>query len=182
MSGSVIKLESFASTTPSAAIFTVAALEEAYREGYADGRADDRGQDMKALVLQIKALTDGMTDDSTRRAALRDEAVQTLSPILDQMIDALAPSTESARLERALTMELAQLAQRSTPLTCRIECGAADLPMVERCVAESGATGIQIDAKGAAGIRVELQGGRIEFDPGRLAADIRALIAEIQGE
>lgn len=180
MSGSVIKLESFASATGSAAMFNAAALDEAYREGYADGRADERGQDMKSLIQQIRALTDEISDDDARRAALRGEAVQVLSPILEQLIDALVPTSDSARLERALTTELAQLAQRGTPLGCRIACSAADLPMVERCIAEAGAANIEVAARATGGIRVELQGGRIEFDPDRVAADIRALIAEIK--
>lgn len=180
MNGSVIKLESFAGTPASAAMFNAAALEEAYRDGYADGRADERGQDMKSLIQQIRALTDEITDDDARRMTLRGEAVQVLSPILEQMIDALVPSSESARLERVLTMELAQLAQRGMPLSCRIACSTDDLPMVERCIAEAGADNIEVAARAGSGIRVELQGGRIEFDHDRVAADIRALIAEIK--
>ena len=96
MSGSVIKLESFASAPGSAAMFNAAALDEAYREGYADGRADERGQDMKSLIQQIRALTDEISDDDARRAALRGDAVQVLSPILGQLIDALVPTSDSA--------------------------------------------------------------------------------------
>lgn len=156
------------------------ALEKAHADGVAEGLARQEDDQMRNLCAGMDRLARALSDDEQRRAALRSEAVTALSPIFDAILDNLAPAAESKRLEIALTEELSRLAQMATPLRAQIACGAGLRDLVERCLTESGLDNIEISEVPADRISLSLQGGHIEFAPDRIAAGIRALIAEIK--
>ncbi|MFV0386990.1 hypothetical protein [Paracoccus sp. (in: a-proteobacteria)] len=184
MTTAVIKLESFTAAANSAAtpMFSQSQLDQARDEGIAAGMARQENDQVGNLRAGLDRLTAALSDDETRRAALRAEAVASLTPILSEMLDALTPSTVSQRLERELLNTLRGLAAETTPLRARIAFSPALRGMVERCIAESGAMGIELDDTGTERVSLSLRGGRIEFSQDRIAGQIRALIAEIKDE
>ncbi|WP_410216417.1 hypothetical protein [Paracoccus sp. (in: a-proteobacteria)] len=183
MSLALFKLESFTNAVPAPAAeiaYTRRDLDQAYAEGFAEARAQAEDAELRALGAGLGQLALALADEETRRASLRQEAVEALAPILTQVLDLMAPPLASRRLEEALRAELSRLASRGSALIARVTCSDRLRPMVERCLAEAGLNGIQIDPAPADHIIVTTQGGRIELVPDTIAGDLRALISEIK--
>lgn len=182
MTLAVFKLESFTAATQDAQqAFAREALDQAFADGLAEGMARQQDEQARTLNAGLERLTRALADDEARRAELRREAVAALAPILAKILDCLAPAAESRRLEAALTEELLRLSRTAPPLRASIACGPSLRAMVDRCLAERGLEGIEVTAADSDRISLSLQGGRIELDPARVLDDIRALIAEING-
>ncbi|MDO5648389.1 hypothetical protein [Paracoccus sp. (in: a-proteobacteria)] len=182
MTLAVLKLESFAETrAPVEQMFSRDAVDQAHADGLAQGlaRADDA--QFRDLTAAITSLRDTLRDDEARRADLRREAVAALAPVLTQILDALTPSAEAARLEKTLLDELHHLAGRARPLTADIACPPALRGLVDRCLAQSGMDGVTVTDSDHTAVTLTMGAGRIEFSPEQTAANIRALIAEMTG-
>ncbi|MDN5569059.1 MAG: hypothetical protein L0G27_10025 [Paracoccus sp. (in: a-proteobacteria)] len=182
MSSAIFKLESFSEALPDQGppmIFTQHDLDRAYAQGAEDATAKAGDAQLRALDDALSGLARTMSDDETRRAHLRSDAVQALGPILSQIMDLMAPPLTSGRIEDALLGELTRLAQNSTPLVARIACSDRLRAMVERCLAQTGLQSITIAPAATDTITVTLQGGRITLDPDTITRDIHALISEI---
>lgn len=180
MNSALIKLESFSAGPGAAVRFTRDAVDQAYRDGFGDGQRSGDENDRKLLAQKLTELAVQLADEEDRRRAVRAEAVQALTPILSEILESMAPSDQSKRLEDALTAELARLAQLAAPVHCRIDCPADLREMVDRCIAEAGLTSFDLNESGGDRITLSLQGGRIEFDKAAIATGIRDLIAEIK--
>ncbi|WP_235754959.1 hypothetical protein [Paracoccus salsus] len=181
----MFKLESFTSALArhgAQVTYYEGDLQQAYADGVAEGQARSEDEQMRNLKAGLTRLASALSDDAQRRDALRQEAVAALSPIIDAIIEGLAPAAESQRLEEALRGELVRLAQMATPLRASIACSDRLQALVERCLAESGIKGIDLTISDSDKISLSLQGGRIEFAPDKTAQDIRALIAELKEE
>lgn len=184
MTLAVFKLESFSAAVAAqgaALTFSREALDQAFADGLAEGMARQEDEQARTLNAGLDRLARALADDEARRAELRREAVEALTPILGQILDCLVPGAESRRLETALTEELLRLARTAPPLRASIACGPSLRAMVDRCLADCGLEGIEVTAIETDRISLALQGGRIELDPARVADDIRALITEIHG-
>lgn len=185
MTLAVLKLESFSAAiaAPGAQLaISREALDQVYADGLAEGMARQQDEQVRTLNAGLDRLARALADEESRRAELRREVVEALAPILVQILDCLAPASESRRLEAALSGELLRLSRMAQPLKARIDCGASLRPMVERCLADCGLSGVEIVESGSERIALSLQGGRIELDPADVASGIRTLIAEIKGE
>ncbi|WP_374301479.1 hypothetical protein [Paracoccus sp. (in: a-proteobacteria)] len=184
MSLAVFKLESFSAAVmaPDADLaFSREDLDRAFADGLAEGVARQEDDQVRTLNAALDRLARALADDEARRAELRAEAVAALAPVLTQILDCLAPATESRRLEAALTAELVRLSRTAPPLRATIACGPGLRAMVDRCLAECGLEGIAVSDCEAERISLSLQGGRIDLEPASVAQGIRALIAEING-
>lgn len=182
MMPATIKLESFALALAGkhdGTAYTRDDLDIAYADGLADGHAQRQDKELQSLHSGLERLAEALVLDDKRRAELREEAVLALAPILTAILDVLAPSASSRRMEEALLAELRRLASLAAPVRCRIACDPALRDMIERCLKAAGLDQIQLDNGENDLIRLSLEGGRIEFSPDRVAQDIRSLIAEI---
>lgn len=182
MTLALFKLESFTPQHPGGiaeAIYAKSDLDEAYANGLADGLSRKEDDEMRNLAAGLKRLEHALAEDGARRIELRNEAVATLLPLLEAIVDGMAPAHDGRRLETALRDELARLAHLATPLRARIACGAQLRGVVERCLSEGGIDGIELIETDGACISLSLQGGRIEISPEKIARDIRALLAEL---
>lgn len=183
MSLAMFKLESFSTTLPGQAtdpVYDRSAIDQAFADGVADGMSRKEDEQLRHLGAGLSRLAQALGDDAARREELRAEAVASLAPILEAILDGLAPAAESPRLEKALCDELTRLAQSARPLTARIACNQRLRGLVDRCLAEAGIEGIEIADCTGDRISLSLQGGRIEFAPDRVTEDIRALISELR--
>lgn len=183
MSPAVITFESFAPESAASRTARLAsqAADQAYRTGFADGRAAQSSDEAAALIQAIREMAQELSQEDRRRAALRQEAVRALSPILSAILDAVAAPGMAARLETTLIEELARLAQSAPAMTCHVTCPSHLRPHVERCAREAGLEGLEIIEKSAgSALHLSLQGGQIEFSQERVLDTIRALIREIQ--
>lgn len=182
MSLALFKLESFSSPTairPPEPTFSRDDLDQAFADGMARARAEAADAQAAALRDELARLAASLSDDADRRRVLRQEAVEALTPVLHQILDLTAPAFASRRLEEALRDELADLARRAAAPTARIACPEPLHPLVASCIADAGLEGIELIPAADDRITITLQGGRIEFDPARTVAEIRALILEI---
>ncbi len=185
MSVAMFKLESFSSALAGQAAqpgFDKLALERAYADGLAEGLARQADEQIRALTAGLDRICAALNDDQDRRIQLRQEAVAALAPVLEQILDCLAPAAPSRRLEEALHQQLLRLSQDARPLSMHIACGPALREMVERCLAGLGLHEVELVATADDRISLALDGGRIELSPERTAAEIRALISEIKGD
>jgi hypothetical protein len=182
MSLAMFKLESFSTALADQAapmIFTPLDMDRAHAEGFEEATAQAVDAQLHALDDSLRQLARTMSDDETRRTHLRSQAVQALGPILSQILDLMAPSASSRRLEEALMGELTRLAQESTPLVAQISCSDRLRGLVERCLTQTGLQTVTIAPAPTDTVTVTLQGGRITLDPDTITGDIRALISEI---
>lgn len=181
----MFKLESFTaamSQRGSMVTFGREAVDQAHAEGLAEGLARKADEDVRSLSAGLEQLRHCLQDDQARRAALRQDAVQALSPILEQILDCLLPAETSARLEAALKDELLRLSRSATPLRAVISCNARLRATVERCLNDTGITDVELTESSEDKISLSLQGGRIELSPENVAADIRRMISELKIE
>lgn len=184
MTLAVFKLESFSAAVAAQGAqptFSREALDQAYADGLAEGIARQQDEQARTLSAGLERLGRALADDEARRAELRREAVDALTPILVQILDCLAPAAESRRLEEALTAELLRLSRMAPPLKARVTCGPSLRAMVDRCLTGCGLEGIEVSESDSDRIALSLAGGRIELEPARVADTIRTLIAEISG-
>ena len=185
MSVAMFKLESFTSALAeqgARVTYDKESLDRAFADGIAEGMARAEREDARTLSIGLERLARAITDDEGRRVVLRQEALTSLAPVLDQILDCLAPASESRRLEAALTEELSRLSRKGQPLKASISCHPKMQGLVERCLADAGIREIELVPSDSDRISLALQGGRIEFAPDIMAAEIRELIAEIKGE
>lgn len=183
MTLALFKLESFsaAQAGPAAqALYGQEAIDHAFAEGVASGLARREDDELRNLGAGLERLSRALGEDAERRTVLRNEAVAALAPILEAIVDSMAPADRSRQLESALQDELARLARLSSPLRARIACGPRLRGMIERCCAEAGIGEIDLTDTGSDRISLSLQGGRIELSPEKIAQDIRALISELK--
>lgn len=163
-------------------VFGKEAVDRAYADGLAEGLARQADEQMRTLVAGLDRMCRALDEDQARRVQMRQEAVAALAPVLEQILDCLAPTAQSRRLEEALNRELLRLSQQARPLSIRIACGPDLRGMVERCLAEHGLEGVELAEAEDGRIGLSLDGGRIELSPERTATEIRALISEIKGD
>lgn len=185
MSLAMFKLESFgipADPQPPAPSYGQADLDRAFAEGIACARAEAEDAQMRSLTAGLSQVAEGLAAEDGQRHALRQEVLEALLPVLHHVLDLMAPPLASRRLEEALGAELARLAHRARPLGLQIACGARLEGLVRRCLDRAGLEGVALDPHPEDRITVSLQGGRIEFNPEAVAAEIRALIAELAQE
>ncbi|HIC67100.1 MAG: hypothetical protein ABGW82_08860 [Paracoccus sp. (in: a-proteobacteria)] len=185
MSIAMFKLESFTSAMAeqgARVTYDRASLDQAFADGVTEGLARAQREDMNSLSAGLERLAKALGDDEDRRAALRQEALSSLAPVLEQILDCLVPASESPRLEAALTEQLMRLSREGSALRASISCSPAMRGMVEHCLAEAGLDEIELVASDSDRISLSLSGGRIDFSADRMANEIRELIAEIKGE
>lgn len=185
MSIAMFKLESFTAAMAdqgARVTYDKESLDRAFSDGFAQGQALAEREQMRNLSVGLERLAQAVRDDEARRAGLRQEALASLAPVLDQILDCLAPIGESRRLEAALIDQLSRLSREGQPLRASISCSPRMRDMVERCLAATGLEEIVVTAAEGDRISLALTGGRIEFSPDRMAAEIRELIAEIKGD
>lgn len=183
MTVAMFKLESFAPALSGMDRIRAndrAALDQAYADGLAEGLRRQEAQQIRNLQDMIDRLAQMLADDEARLARQRSEAVATLAPVLHHILDCLAPGTESRRLEAALTNELMRLSQEAPALRASLTCGPSLRAMVDRCLAQAGIDTIAVTTGDCDVVNLTVEGGRIEFSPARMAAQIRALIDEIR--
>lgn len=183
MTAAMFRLESFSGSqhaTSAEATRLREAVDHAYASGFSDGMARKEDDQLRSLSAGLDRLSRALCDDEARLAVIRREAVAALAPILEAIVDSMAPASASRRLEAALRDELARLARMSAPLQAHISCGAQLRLMAERCVAESGLAGIELTDSASDRISLSLRGGRIELSPDEITQGIRALIAELK--
>lgn len=185
MSLAMFKLESFtAALAHQGAIVTFSRddLDQAYADGLAAGLARKEDEDIRSLSAGLDQLQRCLQDDQMRRARLRQEAVDALAPILEQILECLLPCETSQRLEAALKDELLRLSHSTTPLRAVISCNARLRKTVENCLVDAGMQEVDLIETDADKITLSLQGGRIELSPDRIATDIRRMISELKAE
>ncbi|SIT01787.1 hypothetical protein [Paracoccus saliphilus] len=182
MANAAIKLESFspARQCPAAVTYSQDELDRAWADGRAEGRAQRESEEIEQLRSALDLLARALSDDDERRIKLRNEAVAALFPLIPEIVDALAPSVASQRLERALTGELERLARATPPVRAHISCSEKLREMVENCIGQSGMTGIEAEVTDCDRISLSLSGGSIEFSQQKIARQIRELIDEIK--
>lgn len=176
------QLESFSAAKPGrqqVPTFLQADLDQAFSDGLAEGVAKATDDQLRNLEAGLARLGKALTDDSLRRAEMRKEAVSALAPILDAIIDNLAPAAESRRLEEALLGELVRLSETAQPLRARISCGARQTAMVRKCLGQLEIENIEVTETEDNRINLTLQGGRIEISAEQIAQEIRAIIHEL---
>lgn len=185
MSLAMFKLESFTSALAhqgAMVTFTREAVDKAYADGLSEGLARKEDEDIRGLAAGLEQLRLCLRDDQTRRAELRQEAVISLTPILEQMLECLLPAQTSQRLESILKDELLRLSQLATPLRAVISCNARLRETVEKCLSEAGIDEVELIDTQSDKISLSLQGGRVELCPQKIAEDIRHMISELKLE
>lgn len=185
MNLAIFKLESFSATGPGdnmLSTVTTDAIDQAYADGLTEGLARKADAEIRSLKAGLDSLARSLNADEDRRTKLRQEAVEALAPILEQMLDCVLPAAETRKLEQALTQELMRLSRSASPVHARISCNPQLRDLVERCLADSGIEGIELVQTEANCIGLTLHGGHIELSADKAVADIRALIREIRGD
>ncbi|MDM7457945.1 MAG: hypothetical protein P3W94_001000 [Paracoccus sp. (in: a-proteobacteria)] len=157
-------------------------VDQAYADGYATGRSDATEAQIEDLHRALAALSAVMAEDDARRNALRQEAVDALLPVLEQIIDLMAPVEISRRIEETLADELRRLAHGAAPVHAQILCGPSLRGLVRESLKAHDLHRIQIIDIDEPVIRIRLEGGRIEIAPEQVAKNIAAVIAAAREE
>lgn len=182
MASAAFKLESFVPATQRqpVATFSREELDRSYADGLAEGRAQRESEESGRLMAALEHLSQALSDDEERRDKLRKEALSALFPLVAEIVDAVAPSIASERLERALADELERLAQTAPPVRARISCSEKLRELVETCISQSGMDQIEVELVESDRVSVALAGGSIEFSQEKITRQVRELIDEVK--
>ncbi|MBC9246764.1 hypothetical protein H4P12_08570 [Paracoccus sp. 11-3] len=181
----MFKLESFTTALThqgTVVSFSRDDVDQAYADGLAAGLSRKEDADIRSLSAGLEQLQRCLQDDQARRAKLRQEAIDALAPILEQILECLLPCETSQRLEDALKDELLRLSHSATPLRAVISCNTRLRETVEHCLADAGINDVEPVEVDSDKITLSLQGGRIELSPENIATDIRRMISELKAE
>lgn len=182
MASAAIELESF---TPdrrreTVQMFSQEELDNARAEGFSEGRTERENEETEQLRAGLEKLAGALSENDEQATRIRAEAVAVFIPLLSGIVDALAPSAASQRLEQALTEELNRLAREVPPVRAHISCSETLREQVENCITKSGLKQIEVETTATDHVLLSLSGGSIEFSQEKLADQIRELIDEIK--
>lgn len=182
MSQVAFKLESFSDTpTMPRAMVDADAVEQAYREGLAEGRAAGFSAELRGLTEAITAFEAQLAEAALIRAAAYGDALTSLTPVLHEIVAALAKDESSTMLETALTRELHEIAAGAQPAGWHILCPPGMEPVIRRCAEAAG--GVAPDIRATPGIldpQIVMDQGRIVFSKSQVATRFADLISELQ--
>lgn len=180
--GALLQLERFdrgpAEAPP--AVFAQADLEAAFARGLDEGRRQAEARQVGVLCDAVTGLSLRLDAEREARSAAGVAAVGAIAPLIEALLDGILPAVARARLQAALLEEMLKHASAVPPLAGRIRCGPDLADFAAACLSTTGLPGIEIDATGPQGrAEVELLGGRVTWDVGLIAAELRGLVNEL---
>lgn len=162
------------------AVFAQADLDAAFDRGLAEGQRRAKARQVGALCDALSGLARRLQAEHEARAAAGMAEVRAIAPLIEALLDGILPAVARARLQAALLEELLKLAAAVPPATARIRCGPDLAAFSAACLARTGLAGIEIDPSGPEGTaEAELLGGRVTWDMGQIAAELRRLVNEL---
>lgn len=180
--GALLQLERFdrAPVEAPPAVFAQADLDDAFARGLAEGRGQAEARQAGALCDAVTGLSERLDAERDARSGAGAAAVRAIAPLIEALLDGILPAVARARLQAALLEELLKLVSAVPPPAGRIRCGPDLAGFAAACLSTTGLTGIEIDATGPQGTaEAELLGGRVTWEVGLIAAELRRLVNEL---
>ena len=182
MSQVAFKLESFSDApSPPCALVEAEAVEIAYREGLTEGRAAGFSAELRGLTDAITAVEAQLSDSEQIRVAAYAEALTALTPLLHEIVAALADQASSAMLEAALIREVQGIVADAPGPGWHILCPPGMEQVIRRCANAAGIGTADIRATpDIPDAQIVMDQGRIVFSKSQVAARFGDLISELQ--
>ncbi|SMG33144.1 hypothetical protein [Paracoccus sp. J56] len=176
-----LRLESFTSPPPAAQAAITIAEEEAFQNGYEKGFAEGRELSLDALTSALTTLHRDLLTAHKRESELRRDLQTALTPVLQAIVDLLAPRSEQERLCHALTAEIGQIIKHTPGQIITIRCPEDLQPDLADCLERAGILDARIEAADTGQSIVELTAaqGQIIFDPASAIAGLKSIINDI---
>lgn len=182
MSRAAFKLESFSEMTPMhPAMIDPDAIHRAYLDGLAEGRAAGFSAELRGLADAIIALEAGLSNADAIRAEARRNTLDILTPLLHEIVAALAETGSSAMLEAALSREIHAILADAPATAWHVLCAPGMESVIRRCARAAGTETADIrSADHIEEAQIVMDEGRIVFSRNQVAARFRDLISELQ--
>lgn len=184
MRPAALRLDSFsAALGRSAPLLTPVDIEDAYQRGHEKGLADGREHSLDALCQALQQCRQDLADSRQHETRLRHDILAGLVPVLDAIVDQLAPRAQVDRLRDALVAEMRRMAEHAPEQQITLRCPADLHPELADCL-DLVALPARIEDARPDQPLVELVAaqGSIVFDPAQIAAGLKSLIDEIKTE
>lgn len=153
-------------------------LTSAFDDGYAQGSEAARKSQLGNLAEALNELSEKLQDEDMTRSAIQAEVLSTLAPLLELLMNELAPLGIRARLKQMLATEFQRMVDDGTPRQCTIRCDPQLAGEVRNILQQFPLKHVQIEPLASAGLRVELSldGAGPVFNPAALISGIRAFL------
>lgn len=185
MKTAALRLDCFTPRTPEAAASALAdALGDAFRQGHELGLSEGRSASLDAVSQALDDLRHDLAASTETRLGHRREFLAEMAPVLEQIVDLLAPGARAGQLCAALEQELARLAGHSPERAVLIRCPADLRPQITACLARAGSPTARLEEllPGQDMVELTCDQSRTLIDPSRLTLALKAIIAEITAE
>lgn len=181
MKSAALKLESFAPPAPARpAAPTAEDVERASHEGYERGLREGREASLEALACELRQVSDNLSLRENERREVTEGVLVSLRPVLNGLVDLLAPLWARGALASALEQEIARCLRTQPRAALAIRCPPDLEEDVRDCVARISGHAIAVEHAGPGEpAALHLDEGRITLEPERILAGCRAIIDEL---
>ena len=156
--------------------FSAEDLQREYLRGLTDGEAAAGDAALSEMTDALKLAASTAQEQADLHAGTIRSTLAAIAPVLDAITGQLATSSEG-RLTETVSAELERLCLAGIAPSCRIAGGASVLASVADRIEDLGLEGVTLLPGATTEIRFD--GGRITFEPEKITASIRELLAEM---
>lgn len=184
MSVAAIRLECFGPSThhPYKRELTEKSLQDAYQQGLADGLERANAEAKYSASQEFLRISEQLRlTEAQNRREFDDLLGQVLVPMLDIVLEHVAPLGMKQRMSQFLVSELLRIEGAGTAATATVRCPSYLLDELDELANTAGVTNIHLEQSPIDTSRVEIavDQGTVTFDPDQFVSDLRQLIKDI---
>ncbi len=184
MSVAALRLECFGPSTHHTykQELTEKSLQDAYQQGLADGLERANAEAKLSVSHEFLLLSEELRlTQAQSRQEFNDVLGQVLVPMLDVLLEHVAPLGMKQRMSQFVVSELLRIEGAGTVATATVRCPSYLLDELSELAATAGVTNIRLEQNQNDTSRVEIavDQGTVTFDPDQFVSDLRRLIKDI---
>lgn len=184
MSSAIVRLESFAPPRSSGRQpeLTDSVLQEAYMRGLKEGAETENASALNIALEEFRLLATHLRQAGTERNNEIDALLaKALAPMLDAVMEHVAPLGMSQRLSQFISSELLRIGKASSAPEAIVKCPPDLLGELTQLVANTEVSNVRIEAgpHDTSAVEIIVEESLLSFDPDQFIADLHDLIKDI---
>lgn len=160
-----------------------AALQEAYLRGLKDGGANANNIALKSAIDEVRVLSSYLKDDEAKRLHDFSTLLElSLCPMLDALMEHVAPLGMKQRLSQFIAAELMRVAKSASSPEAVIMCPTDVVGELTEIISSTGVSNVRIEkiAQSEARVEILIEEGSVVFEPVKFVNDLLDLITTFQ--
>lgn len=184
MSAAAVRLECFgpSSLQPFKQELTAKAVEDAYQRGLCDGAERANADAINAARHEFRQLSEHLRSlESQHRQEFEKELGQVLVPMLDLLLDHVAPLGMRQRMSQFLTAELLRIEAAGTTEIATVKCPPHLFAELNDLVVTACVSNVRLEqhSNESSHVEVLIDQGAVTFNPDEFISDLQKIIKDI---